>query len=213
MKWLVIGDLHGRYEVAEAALKEGFPTIFVGDYVDSYTRSIEDQLKTLDVVITAVREDKAIALMGNHERSYLFPGERCSGYKPALAMHLVHMKDVLLKELLPYTRQEGFLITHAGVNLHVLERMNMTLEEYLEAGEFNHIGYARGGNAPLGGLYWNDFRYEFVPIPGVQQIFGHTRGYDIRSFDQKNWCIDMLESAVDCKGLLIENGVAEIYPF
>ena len=40
-------------------------------------------------------------------------------------------------------------------------------------------GWARGGNQPEGGITWNDWR-DHQPIPLVSQIFGHTKGNEVR---------------------------------
>ena len=37
-------------------------------------------------------------------------------------------------------------------------------------------GYARHGDAPVGGLTWLDWAEEFAPIPGIHQIVGHSKG-------------------------------------
>jgi hypothetical protein len=37
-------------------------------------------------------------------------------------------------------------------------------------------GIERGGNAAVGGITWLDWRSEFRPVPGVNQIVGHTPG-------------------------------------
>lgn len=65
------------------------------------------------------------------------------------------------------------------------------------------VGTCRGGIARFGGIFWSDFKYEFSPIPGLDQVFGHSRvrgvepRIEARSFHSKN----MLASrsfAIDC---------------
>ena len=52
MKTIIVGDLHGRYEIAEKVLASGHNVVFVGDYVDSReNRSVEDQIKTIEIVL------------------------------------------------------------------------------------------------------------------------------------------------------------------
>jgi len=207
MKTLVVGDLHGKYEIVEEVLAMDMPTIFVGDYLDSFDRSVEDQIRTLTLVLDAIESNKAIGLMGNHELSYLRQGMRCSGYKGATAAHVIHLAERMHKLLLPFVRVEGFLITHAGISVYMLQHKGLTVEEYLEKGEHYDIGGCRGGSSHLGGLYWNDYNFEFVPVPGVNQIFGHTASQEgIREVDN-NWCIDGLDYVRQI--LAIENGTAE----
>lgn len=212
MKWLVVGDLHGQHEIAQAALDTDYPVVFIGDYLDSFKRSVDDQIITLRLVLNAVRRDKAVALRGNHELSYWLPNAQCSGYKAATQLHfndLVKDFEMLTRD---YVWVEGFLISHAGVSQHILDLYDLSLEEYLHRGRFGDVGYSRGGLSPVGGLYWCDWRYDFEPVPDVKQIVGHTRGALIRENDG-NYCIDVLEDAEKPQGLLIEDGKAEIYYF
>ena len=202
---LVVGDLHGRWEVVDAVLAEGNPVVFVGDYLDSYNRTRDDQLKTLHKVLTAVKEGTAQALMGNHELSYLDTWMRASGYGADLSARLSSdfSEDMTYRKamrflLRPYVEVEGFLISHAGVSNALLEHLDITCQEYLARGEYCDIGYVRGGSAPVGGLFWQDFNHEFEPVPGVKQICGHTRGQPglIRA-NGDNYCIDCIEGSGD----------------
>jgi len=65
-KYVFVGDLHGKVEEVERALAMDGTTIFVGDYLDSFDRSIGDQRKTLELVMDGVASGKAKALLGNH---------------------------------------------------------------------------------------------------------------------------------------------------
>lgn len=78
-KTLVVGDLHGRWEIVEAALKFNGNIVFVGDYLDSYTRSPYECCRCLSMVLDACESmTNVTALFGNHEESYL--GMPCSGH-------------------------------------------------------------------------------------------------------------------------------------
>lgn len=189
MGTIVVGDLHGQLEIARAALALGERTIFIGDYLDSFTASVEDQVETLRFVLDAVKDGQAQALYGNHELSYLREDMACSGFKAVTKAHVMHMDLAPLQE---YIWEEGFLLSHAGVSDYLLEVREQTLEEYLEAREFYQIGGARGGLSHCGGLFWCDWRYEFEPVEGVKQIVGHTRGDSIRE-KHGNYCIDVIE--------------------
>jgi hypothetical protein len=156
-------------------------------------------------------EDNIFGLMGNHERSYLFPDERCSGFNAATAAHILHMD---LSSLLDCVWVDNYLISHAGVSDALLENENLSLNEYLDAGNYTQVGYCRGGFDPIGGLYWCDWFKEFDPVVGVPQIVGHS-GY--RPPTQKGLGILQKGNSynVDClqhkdQVLLINEGVAEI---
>lgn len=208
METLVVGDLHGQVEIAEKALSFGTPVIFIGDYLDSFTRSYEDQIRTLQVIIEAVRDGKATALYGNHEWSYLDPKMQCSGYNYHTARMVPHLDTDVLKE---YVFAEGFLISHAGVSKKLLDAREQTLEEYLEAGEFKQIGRSRGGRDRVGGLFWADWNKDFEPLEDQPQIVGHTRGNIIRQ-KGNSYCIDVLEDYCP-QGVVINNGSLEIVEF
>jgi hypothetical protein len=194
MKTLVVGDLHGQHEVVDGVLSTGLPVIFVGDYVDSYDRTRAEQKLTLQKVLDAVESGQARALYGNHEMSYLRRDMQCSGYGSIISFLMrVEEKFRIDAQLVDYLWAEGFLITHAGVSETLLESREQTLEEYLEGGNYSQIGVVRGGCDPVGGLWWCDFNFEFEPIDGVPQIFGHTRGRRIRKRGN-SYCIDCLEA-------------------
>ena len=209
MKTLVVGDLHGQHELVTKALDMNMPTIFLGDYLDSFDVSVQDQVTTLVKVLNACEEREDVtALTGNHEMSYLSKEMACSGYKAETQMYVNLLENLMHKHLEPYTWAEGFLLSHAGVSLALLRALeHNTAQEYLDADEFNQIGAARGGLSPSGGLYWCDWGWEFKDIPGTPQIVGHTRGRGIRR-KGNSYCIDCLEDQ-DPHFITIENGVAE----
>lgn len=199
---IVVGDLHGQYNIAHNILrvtKGHYNIIFVGDYLDSFTHGLDNQIKTLKLVLNAARleSDRVIALMGNHERSYLFE-ERCSGWNQETQLMVNHIASdciELLKEY--YWMADDLLITHAGVSQdYVKYNPTLTLKEsvnlFLGSNERLAVGKARGGTATAGGIYWCDFKFEFLPVDGLRQIFGHTRGNGIRNRNE-NYCIDCLE--------------------
>lgn len=146
-----------------------------------------------------------MALMGNHEMSYVHDQYRCSGHKGATKSHVMHMDLSPLKD---YVFAEGFLISHAGVSQEYLDTYDISLDEYLEAGEFDQVGYVRGGRHEVGGLRWCDWRYEFAPIENQPQIVGHTRGQIVRN-KGNSYCIDVLEDD-NTSVVLIEDGNIEI---
>lgn len=191
MDTYVVGDLHGQLEIAMKAIRIGAPVIFLGDYLDSHRVGIEDQVRTLQYVLDAVKDGQARALFGNHERSYIDDHMMCSGFKHATLAHVMHLDWSPLEH---YIEAEGFLMTHAGVSAKLLDVTGSTVAEYLEAGSYDQIGRSRGGSQVSGGLYWCDWNRDFVPVDGTKQIVGHTRGDIIREKDG-NFCIDVLEDS------------------
>jgi len=173
-KLVVVGDLHGQYEIVEKVLKKtDYKVVFIGDYLDSYDRPMIEQLHTLNLVLGAVRSqpDRIWALRGNHEMSYLDPYMQCSGYSYELKAQINQSVD--MSPLLDYIWVDDWLISHAGVSGKLLEKSGQTLEEYLDGEDYSQIGRARGGRDPVGGLYWCDWWREFEPIE-TPQIVGHS---------------------------------------
>jgi len=174
MKTVVVGDLHGKYNIVEEILTWDYNVVFVGDYLDSFTHKAVEQLHTLDLILDSVIKSngRVKALLGNHEIAYLNPRMACSGNSTAVQIGILH-RDMspLLTHLWLH---DDILITHAGVSQHLLTSSKLSLTEYLDAGDFNQIGYSRGGRNTIGGLYWCDWWEEFVPVAGTRQIVGHT---------------------------------------
>jgi hypothetical protein len=67
-KIIVVGDLHGHFKGYEAAVdywrsQKGADLLFLGDYADRGPDGVE----ILEALISLTKEDKVIALKGNHE--------------------------------------------------------------------------------------------------------------------------------------------------
>ena len=202
MKYVFVGDLHGKIDSAKAALDRDGTIVFVGDYLDSFDRSLDDQIDTLLTVMNAIDSGKAIGLFGNHELSYLVPHHRCSGYSFETQQEVNRLKERILKTLTTHVviNQEWF-ISHAGLHSYVdaaIHEENDNIQLMDTSTPWHWIGQSRGGSNLVGGIWWCDFNEEFVPVPGLNQIFGHSaRGGEagIRSTiteDSRNYCIDCL---------------------
>lgn len=195
---IVVGDLHGKIDKLEKILKEfnGELFYFVGDYLDSFDESIDNQLEVLGIVMNLAAENKAVSLLGNHELSYFSPKYLATGYKSETHLKLKEKfyfnfmlttllsvgRDEYIKYLNFPLSNEGFLISHAGFSKTWVDS---SLEDFV-------IGRARGGSAVCGGPLWCDFRNEFVELPDVRQVFGHTRVKEITRVGD-SWCIDCLD--------------------
>lgn len=175
---LIIGDLHGKIEIAEAALESGYNCIFMGDYVDSFDRAVEDQIRLIRLILGAIESDpkRYQGLIGNHELSYLDYKMRASGYKYHTSTYMEHLRTRIEKNLKPYIWHNQFLLSHAGISKELLSIQDIELDDYLKTGDYNQIGYVRGGSYPCGGLFWCDWFDEFEPLNNQPQIVGHS-GY------------------------------------
>jgi len=196
---IVVGDIHGKVEVVEAALKLDTPTIFVGDFLDDYTRTSVECVASLEMALSAAeRRSDVTVLLGNHELSYLVPHMRCSGWDAATQAKVNGGLGERMHRVMKRWHWEGdVLISHAGltrdwfpkgqpVNKEDVERV---LDE-LSLDQQQQIGYRRGGWRKYGGIFWCDIS-EFVPTDNVFQVFGHSRGeYQITP---RFACIDCLD--------------------
>lgn len=196
-----LGDIHGHWRFVEK-LPELLPEyhwIFVGDFVDSFSQSISDQIKCIVQVLDWVEEGKASSLYGNHELSYWFPEQYCSGYKAATQIHMTHLRERAFKLMKTAMLIDNTLVTHAGLTrrIHdwmIRENPEKTILEVIEENQFNTssplwgVGKVRGGRQPEGGIWWCDWAEEFEPVPGLNQVFGHSNvnTVPIRYFDEEH---------------------------
>lgn len=218
----MIGDLHGRHEIAEAALNFDGRVVFIGDYMDSFDRTNTEQLRVLEFMLRHSRpsNDEFIALMGNHEMSYLYPAMRASGHTAAKqAMLMPYLNDMKRWLRSYYWLDVNVLVSHAGVSNKLLTTLNQTLNEYLDKGDYDQIGRIRSGYGSAGGLYWCDYYGEMEPIPGLIQVVGHTERVNkdddegIRYIDTNNgkvYNIDCLSRSL--VGLVYDHETREFSP-
>ena len=201
-KYVIVGDIHGKPEQVEEALQRDGTVIFVGDFMDSFDRSVEDQVRALLLALDAVDVGKAKVIFGNHELSYLMPEHECSGWTAAASVHMGHLKERMWKTMVPFVHLPGdFLVTHAGAHPLVLPHVD-ELAFADHASPLHWIGRSRGGRDKVGGVFWCDFNREFVPTAGVNQVFGHTaRGgrNGIRRLNDTgfDYCVDCLDYKTD----------------
>ena len=202
MKYVFVGDIHGKVECVEAALAKEGKKIFVGDFIDSFTRSVKDHKKCYDLVFDAIDRGEAESILGNHELSYIFSRHRCSGWNSKRDYLMKMYQKIILDKFKPFLLlNESFLVTHAGLTRQLWDRKKLVFKD-LENVLINWwenldspahwIGRYRGGPDDFGGIFWCDFNMEFTPIPGLKQVFGHTPVKSIRQIDQ-SFCIDCLD--------------------
>lgn len=214
MKHIFIGDVHGKVEAVEAALAKEGKKIFVGDFIDSFDRSTADHKKCYDLVFDAIDKGEAEAIYGNHELSYILQDRhRCSGWNGERQLLMTHYGKMIQDRFKPYILlKPDFLVSHAGLTNQLWNKGTLTLRslpEYLEkwwpdvSSPMHFIGKYRGGWDSVGGLFWCDFNAEFEPIPGLTQVFGHTRSIGRRFLQEgirrieDSYCIDCLDRKLE----------------
>lgn len=199
MKYRFVGDIHGKVDVVKRALDYDGRVVFVGDFIDSYDKTVTEHDECFRLVIEAIRSGKAKACYGNHELSYLMPDpHRCSGYEYHRSVLMRKYESDIGELFDSFIIIGDTLISHAGLTNQMWQEFSLTKENFVDRlnewwadpkSPMHYIGRYRGGRAPYGGLFWCDFTVEFQSIEGLKQIFGHTRGRDIRMVGN-SYCID-----------------------
>lgn len=219
MKILICADIHGQIEKFEIAYKkfknEGYDKfIQLGDLADSYTETTENILKCfyLSKQIKDEHGDNFIQLIGNHELSYMFDNQRCSGYRADLALNLTPWLSANASYFKVAHQISNYLFTHAGISQKWYNKYIIQIESFLrqqnDNPEYNmadalndmfnddsnlkplcEVGLVRGGNyGNYGGPFWCDQNeiLWYNPIKGFKQIVGHTPQRYINTVDKFN---------------------------
>jgi hypothetical protein len=205
-----VGDIHGQVDKLKEALNYPGKVVFVGDFVDSFRTTVAEQVECIELVLQAIEHGMAQAVFGNHEMSYF--GGQCSGWNPAMQAHFDGgLGEKIRKAFKPYIWEDDILVTHAGVTKQLWDQHNMsketmcqTLSEWYNTWDspYYQVGQYRGGRHPYGGPLWCDWS-EFVDVPGLTQIVGHSRGKTFR-IKGDSICIDVLENIPGCEFLEID---------
>lgn len=213
---VVIPDSHLQVRKLDKIFNEWYndsnTIIMLGDFPDDFGDSTKQTLDMMIWLEKALDLPNVIALIGNHDLSFMVKPSRCSGW--------TREKQNVIDPFIPKMRKKmqffhyevigdrQFLISHAGLHprflppLLDLEKLPEFLEEESKFAKeclvtefphwFFHAGMSRGGPYPVGGPLWMDWS-EFKPIDGLNQLIGHSRGTKVRKkmgqFSE-NYCLD-----------------------
>lgn len=195
IRTLIIPDLHLKWQTADKIINHvaADKIVFLGDYFDDFGDDYRDNLIMAEWLAASLEQSNRIHCMGNHDINYAIPHRayKCSGYEAGkdYAINSV-LKEKDWKKLKLFTWVGSWLCSHAGLHKYFYTDFcgqnefkpwleNICDEAMENAFGLRHpdpilrAGYSRGGNSLYGGIMWCD-RKEFVPINGVNQIFGHT---------------------------------------
>lgn len=236
-KVLFLSDIHQEYDKAEKIIAAESPDriVCLGDLFDSFYRLSEaDVMGTINLYQKIVNNPANIMLFSNHDIGYHYgdnPTIGCSGFsrsKKAKINSIITPNE--WDKIQWYCVVDDILCTHAGLSKTLVPEeyranINSVCEfldkEAIDANRyfrnrkshwFWEAGQARGGRAPFGGILWNDFQYEYDPIPTIKSIMGHTSGTKVRAFNsvyKDHICIDseMFEY------LTITNGESKVHKY
>lgn len=125
-KILFIGDIHTKENIVNKVDeiltkdKQIKKAIFVGDYVDEWSASEQEDLNILNSIFNLKKKygDRVILLLGNHELSYM--GYPCSGHiYPDDQIKKVLEENHSLLQVLYYNKD--YIVSHGGITQNWLE--------------------------------------------------------------------------------------------
>ncbi len=211
---IIIPDIHNDFQTAEKIIQYEKPdkVVFLGDYFDSFYDTGRDAARTAEWLVKSLKTKNRVHLFGNHDLGYMTGNRnlKCSGFAEE-KYHSIKRHSIPWKELgAYYWLDKNWLCTHAGVSYDFLKQHGSSKTDSIHkildlskkdlekiddesfAHTFFQVGYFRGGSNGVGGPLWCDYD-EFVPIPGLNQIFGHTKSDSVRyvrAENSVNCCID-----------------------
>lgn len=205
MKIAVIPDIHNRTFEVEQIIEQANAdkVILLGDYFDSGYDDMETTHQTAMWLKDSMKNPDRIHLLGNHDLSYLNQNYRCSGFSESKLFTIRHAK-VDLSKLQLYAWCGDWLCTHAGLSRTFFEHWSkdnpkkqndVTITGFLDTmltktpNALFNCSNMRGGSDESSGIVWNDYD-EFVDIPNIKQIFGHTHNTDVRMTKVGSICLD-----------------------
>jgi len=221
LRRLIVSDLHGDWPNLRALLHavgaldennervQGWWLAQVGDIVHGGTRTYHDTQCLTDVLRWF-----DLVVWGNHDLPHACPHATFPRF--AGMGDLLPQTATLLEEAVADARfcaagvVDEWLATHAGVHPTFQEELgwpetaaacamviNDRFRARLAGGEraalFDAVGYARMGNHPHGGIFWQDWRHlvDSSEENRLHQIVGHTpRPNPPERAGGRLWCVD-----------------------
>jgi hypothetical protein len=187
MKYLIIPDVHNRWEKAEELIKKvpADKIIFLGDFFDDFNDTPQDIAETAGWFHDSVNKPDRIHICGNHDLHYWFKDNKflqCSGYEQYKS---ITINDFVTKEdweklVFHYVLDGQFLLSHGGVAPFWLNPHNFNP---MEISEYN--------------LNFVDNRLKRESIEAKKQFYrnqvhwfgmpGHSRSYNAPFYGGITW--------------------------
>lgn len=187
MSTLYIGDIHEKADRLEELIglhgPEASRVVLLGDYFDSWDGYGPHTEQTVDWLVKNIDKPNYYFLWGNHDLQYGCQLDnrvfQCSGYNEKTRK--------LCKERLTWDGFwsklhfnvvfNDFSCTHAGWTEKSISTDFSGAKLSVQTGVFHGlfaVGKARGGNSTNPGPLWTDWKREFKPLKGMNQIVGHS---------------------------------------
>jgi hypothetical protein len=212
MVTIVIADLHHRTDWVEPALvklkgKYKYDeVVFLGDYFDNFHDTVAMAEKTAKWLRASLEHPDRIHLLGNHDMPYMVSmndSQWCPGFSHPKCKAINEVMRAHWDKLKASYYTQGFLLSHAGFVHKSLSEATaeecVTLAEKELSEVKRHqapplfLPGARLGERTIGGITWADWDIEFIPLPKLKQIVGHTPNNKVRtkkSGGNLNHCMD-----------------------
>jgi hypothetical protein len=181
---LVISDIHNRIDAADKIIAsagvDADRIVLLGDYFDSLGDGPGDMARTGSWLRSITKDPRVVALIGNHDMSYIHPDARCSGWsRSKQVLFDVSVRPWISSALKPCWKEGGVLFTHAGLSAGVnLEEQAEAVELVMDGGPLGPCLDAHvrdGGSCNPAGILWNRPQYNKLNTGDYRQVFGHTR--------------------------------------
>lgn len=217
MTTIIISDIHNRVNWIEKGLlklKDIYnydEVVFLGDYFDNFGDCPFVAGGTAIWLKESLRHSDRIHLLGNHDMPYMIPHNDslwCPGYSVPKSRAVRNiLTDEMWEKFRPAYFTQGYLLSHAGFNPKLVEHpitgipdqngLVLLAEEGLKRVKtgLSHPLFLAGSRMSepyIGGITWCDWNDEFVGIPGINQIVGHTPNQKIQKIEMSslNYCMD-----------------------
>ncbi len=196
-KTVIIPDIHTNFVDAEIIIEKEKPdkVVFLGDYFDDFDDTLEITEQTALWLKDSLEKPGRVHLLGNHDLSYINTSYRCSGFSEG-KLYAIKKSGVDLTKLKHFAWVDHWLCTHAGLSdtFYKMQGEHVAIENLLDVypkdytSKLYDCSYFRGGSDPASGILWCDYS-EFVDIPYLKQIFGHTKANHVRQ-TENHICLD-----------------------
>ncbi|MFM7016148.1 MAG: metallophosphoesterase [Bacteroidota bacterium] len=192
MKWISIGDIHGRDNWKSIDMEQYDKVIFLGDYVDG--REELNELENLEQIIDLKlnHPEKVVLLVGNHDLQYhWYSSKKLRVYKERNALDYQRLFKEYEKHFqLSYFAHDHFWV-HGGITtrwIHFMQVQGHNFSDYTQENLSKHlnilfnqgckelfsVGKARGGY-DVGGPFWADISEMSVSAAPFHQVVGHNK--------------------------------------
>lgn len=220
---LINPDIHGRTFWKDSKDLPVDKIIFLGDYLDPYTKyeliikkeALENFKEIID--FKKANKDKVILLIGNHDCEYLDTSIcdcRCDYNNYNEIQDLIIENNELFDLFYKYeNKNKSFLFSHAGIvdgwidryfkgenQLNILEKLFLKNRDNFRNLDdsfllsMGAVSSFRGGDSDYGSIVWRDVRESISERFGYQ-IFGHTML--AKPYVTKNYaCLDVKRSFI-----------------